>query len=358
MPEQAEVTLLRRELAEMRSQLAQLAGRRVPGPMVDPAPWPYQPYVDPAPTDWPRWPYPRPEFPIPWPGDPAPQDLYRRAYPAEAPVARVAEAAYRPYSPVVDPAPHDWQRGAMAMAAMPAARVAERAYWPYSPVVDPAPWDWWRRYQPVPEWRWPRPGDPAPFDSARFRVALGLDLRQVAGRILGLAPDKLTIKDVARLHIGDVIGIEPGPVVDPAPDDVGRWVRIDPRLIRPIPWPGDPAPFDAGRFQAVENVKLLDAVARITGVAADKVKVSELAKISVRDLILQVVRIPDGGDPPPIDYVRYAEVARARAVSGDLSVREISAMDKPELQATLHRINAEITRFESLRELVEKRMEG
>jgi hypothetical protein len=244
------------------------------------------------------------------------------------------------------------------------------APWPggFNPVVDPAPWDvrpyprdWWRSRMRIPM-PIPRPGDPAPFDSARFRVALGLDLKEVASRILGITPAKLKIADLKAIHIGDIIGVEPGTVVDPAPDDVGRWVRIDPRLIRPypMPWPGDPAPFDASRFKAIENIGLLDAVAKIKGSAASRVTVADLAKIAVRDLIAEFAELPEryDVDPVPFDYSRYASMMRHRADVADFSIREISAMDTNELQATEHRINAEITRLESLRELVKKKIAG
>ncbi len=277
---------LKLEVAELREHITKL---RIPGPHVDPAPWPggMGPIVDPA----------------PWPG-----------------------------GPMVDPVPWD----------------------PRMPV-----WDWWRSRMRIPM---PRPGDPAPFDSARFRVALGLNLRDVAGRILGMAPAKLKMADLKAIHIGDIIGIEPGTVVDPAPDDVGRWVRIDPRLIRPypLPWPGDPAPFDASRFKAIENIGLLDAITKIKGGAASRVTVADLAKITVRDLILEFAELPEryDVDPGPLDYSRYASMMRHRADVADFSIREISAMNTNELQATEHRINAEITRLDSLRELVNKKIAG
>ena len=292
-----EFAALRLEVAELREHITRL---RIPGPHVDPAPWPGGPVVGPT----------------PWPGGPG---------------------------PIVDPAP-----------------------WPGGPMVDPVPWDprvqpwdWWRSRMRIPM---PRPGDPAPFDSARFRVALGLNLREVAGRILGAAPAKLKIADIKALHLGDIIGIEPGTVVDPAPDDVGRWVRIDPRLVRPfpLPWPGDPAPFDMGRFKAIENIGLLDAVAKLKGVSASRVTIADLAKINVRDLIIEYVELPEryDVDPVPIDYSRYASMLRRHAPVADFNVREISAMDANELLATEHRINAEITRLESLRDLVKKKIAG
>jgi hypothetical protein len=182
-------------------------------------------------------------------------------------------------------------------------------------------------------------------------------LREVAGRILGVAPAKLKLADVKDLYIGDVIGIEPGEVVDPAPDDVGRWVRIDPRLIRPFPSPIDPPPFDMSRFRRVENVKLVDAIAKIKGVSASRVTIADLAKIGVRDLIVFVGGLPDIDpiDTGPLDYARYATMARSRVAAADFTVSEISAMDKSELQATEHRLSAEITRLESLRDLVKKK---
>ncbi|NNK48643.1 MAG: hypothetical protein HKP01_07205 [Gemmatimonadetes bacterium] len=245
--------------------------------------------------------------------------------------------------------------------------MVDPAPFPGGPVVDPVPWD----TRPVPwDWRqprWPfpipRPGDPAPFDIARFRVALGLDLREVAGRILGVSAARVKLADVKAIHLGDIIGIDPGTVVDPAPDDVGRWTRIDPRLVlnRPWPWPpGDPPPFDISRFKAVENIGLIEAVAKLKNVAASRVTVADLAKINVRDLLVKFAELPERWDvdPAPIDYSRYASLLRRRADVADFSVREISAMDANELQATEHRINAEITRLEALRELVHKKIEG
>lgn len=222
--------------------------------------------------------------------------------------------------------------------------------------VDPAPNEWRRWPERWPE-RWPipipQPGDPAPFDRARFRVALGLDLREVSARILSKTPKEVTLDLVDKLYVGDVIGVEPGPVVDPAPDDVGRWVRIDPRYI-PLPYPGDPPPFDLSRLRAVPNVKLVEAVAKIRGTSAGKVKVQDLARVTVRDLIQDLI---DGGqvDPPPIDFGRFAALTRAGRSATEFSVREISAMNAAELEATSHRLNGEITRLEALRELVEKR---
>ena len=258
-----------------------------------------------------------------------------------------------PGAHVVDPAP------------FPGGSIVDPAPWP-GPMVDPVPWDtrprpwdWWHARRPFP---FPRPGDPAPFDIARFRVALGLDLREVAGRILGAAPAKLKLADVKLLRLGDIIGIDPGTVVDPAPDDIGRWVRIDPRLIlrdRLPPW-GDPPPLDMSRFKAVENIGLIEAVAKIKDVAASRVTIADLARFSVRDLLAHQFEIPERWDidPAPIDYSRYASMLRDRSDVADFSIREISAMDKNELQATEHRINAEITRLESLRELVKKKVAG
>lgn len=255
---------------------------------------------------------------------------------------------------VVDPAP------------VPGGPIIDPSPWPGGPWVDPVPWDmrppiwdWWHSHRPIPI---PRPGDPAPFDSARFRVALGLNLREVAGRILGMTPEKLKLADVKALHLGDIVGIEPGTVVDPAPDDVGRWVRIDPRLImrRPWPWPGDPAPFDMSRLKAIENIGLIEAVAKLKNIGAARVKVDDLAKLSVRDLIEKFAELPERWDvdPIPIDYTRYASLLRRTSDATDFSVREISAMDRSELQVIEHRINAEITRLEALRELVQKKAAG
>ena len=225
-------------------------------------------------------------------------------------------------------------------------------------VVDPGPDDWgrWpppRRFPPIPQ-----PGDPAPFDRARFRVVLGLDLRQVAARILNVSTKELTLEDVGTLHLGDVIGIEPGPVVDPAPDDVGRWVRIDPRLI-PLPPVADPPPFDLSRLRPVPNVRLVEAVAKIRGSSPEKLSLDDLSEVTVRDLVLDLSDlIDDVVDPSPIDFSRFAALGRRRVAASELSPREISAMDERELEAAGHRLQGEITRLEGLQKLVERKKEA
>ncbi len=229
-------------------------------------------------------------------------------------------------------------------------------------IVDPAPWG----PRPTP-WPWPwgvrvpvpvgPDVDPPPFDAARFRVALGLNLRDVAGRILGVESAKLKLADFNSLSVGDVIGIEPGPIVDPAPDDVGRWVRIDPRfLAQRFPWPkwGDPPPLDLSRLRNVENVKLVDAVAKLRSSSAARVKIADFERVTVRDLLGDLIGGPEV-DPPPIDYARFAALSRSRVAAPELNPREISAMDRRELDATDNRLSAEINRLESLRDLVKRR---
>lgn len=231
-----------------------------------------------------------------------------------------------------------------------------RLRWPGGGVVDPAPDDWgrWRWHWPTPTpIPLPQPGDPAPFDRARFRVVLGLDLREVAGRILNVAPDEVTLESLDAIYVGDVIGIEPGPVVDPAPHDVGRWVRIDPRLISlPIPQPGDPSPVD--RVRAVPNLKLVEAVAKLSGKKAGNVTPEDLGKVTVRDLILNLSEGPQV-DPAPLDWGRFAALGRGRASVTELNARDISALDAAELEAVEHRLKGEMTRLQGLRKLVTKR---
>ena len=227
------------------------------------------------------------------------------------------------------------------------------------PVVDPAPWPHsgpWDRWVPRRPFPYPWPGDPAPFDRARFRVVLGLDLRDVAGRILGVAGAKLKIADVKDLHIGDVIGAgSPGPVVDPAPDDVGRWIRMNPRLVVRWKWPwvGDPAPFDAARLNTIENVKLVDAVAQIKNMQPAQIKIDDLATITVRDLVVEIIGKPDGPevDPSPLDYGRFAALARSQFAAQHLTVSDISSMGRDELEAATHQLSADIARLEALRDL-------
>ncbi len=291
--------------------------------------------VDPPPDDLVRA-DPRFEFPPGTIADPAPFDY-----------ARGREFAWRP-DWVADPPPYDFARGRSVGWRLPD--------W----VVDPAPEDYWR-WRDV-HWRWrspwerwipriPIPADPSPIDRARFRWMLDLDLLDVAGRILGTTPEKLAIGDVGKLYIGDVIGFEPGPVVDPAPEDVGRWVRVDPRL---IPWPGDPAPIDLGRWRMIANIRLIEAVGRIRGVDVGQVSIEDLQTVKVRDLLLHF----GGGvvDPPPDDFRRFGEAVRARAGVTHLGPQEITAMSTEELQATAHRVESEMARLDSLRQLISKRL--
>ncbi len=152
--------------------------------------------------------------------------------------------------------------------------------------------------------------------------------------------------------------------VDPPPDDLGR-IRpeilglrlID--LIRKFRIPkGDPPPFDSVRFQGnvlqerlgdilqrnpgwftdpppddFLNVRVLDLIRRYRGGFTDPAP-DDLAGVRLRDLIQ---RIPGGGftDPPPDD---------------------IGRLSRPELEAQLHKINAELVRLKSLERLITDRL--
>lgn len=153
--------------------------------------------------------------------------------------------------------------------------------------------------------------------------------------------------------------------VDPPPDD---WARIRPEilgmrlidLIRKFRIPkGDPPPFDSVRFQGnivqerlaevlqrnpgwftdpppddFLNVRVLDLIRRYRGGFSDPAP-DDLAGVRLRDLIQ---RIPGGGftDPPPDD---------------------IGRLSRPELEAQLHKINAELVRLKSLERLITDRLD-
>jgi hypothetical protein len=130
--------------------------------------------------------------------------------------------------------------------------------------------------------------------------------------------------------------------VDPGPDDVGRWVRIDPRLI-PWPTPGDPAPFDRVRFP---NLKLADALSRISNVAAADLTPEHFSAAKVSDLLRHFA---GGGkvDPSPEDTGRATASALPTA-------RDLAAMTPEQRQATAHKLEADIRRLQSLREAIAK----
>jgi len=156
-------------------------------------------------------------------------------------------------------------------------------------------------------------GDPPPEDWSRFGRA------ELSGNILNLR-----LSDLLRR-------ILPGRGGDPPPFDRVRSSALDARLAdiyqRNPGWFSDPPPDD------FLNVRLLDLIRRWRGGYSDPAP-DDLAGVRLRDLMQ---RIPGGGfsDPPPDDIAR---------------------LSKPELEAQLHRVNAEMVRLKSLERLLNDRL--
>ncbi len=156
-------------------------------------------------------------------------------------------------------------------------------------------------------------GDPPPDDLGRF------DRAELSAEILNLR-----LSDLLRR-------ILPGRGGDPPPRDLVRGSILEARLgeiyQRNPGWFADPPPED------FLNVRLLDLIRRWRGGYTDPAP-DDLAGVRLRDLMQ---RIPGGGfsDPPPDDIAR---------------------LTKPELEAQLHRINAEMVRLKSLERLISDRL--
>jgi hypothetical protein len=192
--------------------------------------------------------------------------------------------------------------------------------------------------------------------SDRAYQALALNMQQLVARLERL-------EEVVRLHPEvDPVPFDayryarsqyaaasqramPGPIADPPPwrfhVDPAPWWRW------PIPQPGDPAPLDVTRWRDLTTLDLVDAVARMSGTDASKLRVEDLRSVRVSDLLK---KIRDKGDPPPDDWRRAGRLAAITAA-------EIELMTRDNLGAVDQDIKAEITRLRSLEALVQERLE-
>jgi hypothetical protein len=126
------------------------------------------------------------------------------------------------------------------------------------------------------------------------------------------------------------------PKGDPPPEDLVRGggaqlleARLGDILRRNPGWFTDPPPED------FLNIRVLDLVRRWRGGFSDPAP-EDLANVRLRDLIQ---RLPGGGvtDPSPEDIAR---------------------LTRPELEAQLHKINAETLRLKSMEQLINDRLGG
>jgi hypothetical protein len=164
---------------------------------------------------------------------------------------------------------------------------------------------------------------------ARFSV-----LDDLINPVVDPPPDDLARirPELLRLRLIDLIR-HLIPKGDPPPDDLVRWrgspleARLGEILRRNPGWFVDPPPED------FLNVRLLDLIRRWRGGFTDPAP-EDLGNVRLRD-ILQ--RIPGGGivDPPPEDIAR---------------------LTKAEVEAQLHKINAEMVRLKSLERLFHERL--
>jgi hypothetical protein len=164
--------------------------------------------------------------------------------------------------------------------------------------------------------------DPPPDDLGRSRSVLA-ELINLArrGPIVDPAVSDL-VRSLARRR----------PIADPAVTDLVRSgssmeQRLNELLTRNPGWFADPPPED------FLNVRVLDLIRRWRGGFTDPAP-EDIANLRLRD-VLQ--RIPGGGftDPAPDDIARLA---------------------RPELEAQLHKINAEMVRLKSLERLINDRL--
>jgi hypothetical protein len=163
--------------------------------------------------------------------------------------------------------------------------------------------------------------DPPPEDLGRIRS----DLYRLLALIRRPPIGDPAASDLARL-------IRRPPIGDPAASDLarlGRSVleeRLSEILSRNPGWFTDPPPDD------FLNVRVLDLIRRWRGGFSDPAP-EDLANARLRDLLQ---RIPGGGitDPGPDDLAR---------------------LTKPEIEAQLHKVNAELVRLKSLERMLNER---
>jgi len=115
----------------------------------------------------------------------------------------------------------------------------------------------------------------------------------------------------------------------------------------PLPWPGDPAPFDRARLESLCKLDLLDAVGMLRDLDVAKLDIDTMRAIKVRDIFEDL-----GGprtDPVPDPY--HGSMLR-------LHPDAIARMGTEELHAAKHRINAEMTRLKSLEDMVGQQLKS
>lgn len=189
---------------------------------------------------------------------------------------------------------------------------------------------------PPDDWGW---GGRPQFNSAVLNLRLSDLLKRLRPGLGGDPPPEDLGRggfdissSVLNLRLSDLIRkILPGRGGDPPPIDLTRANVVDARLnelYRRNPgWFADPPPED------FLNVRILDLIRRWRGGFTDPAP-DDIAGVRLRDLMQ---RIPGGGfsDPPPDD---------------------IAHLTRPELEAQLHRVNAELVRLKSLERMIADRL--
>ncbi len=139
-------------------------------------------------------------------------------------------------------------------------------------------------------------------------------------------PGDPAVTDLTRAQLATITRRPPRG--DPPALDLVR-ARLQEIMGSSLRWFADPPPED------FLNVRVLDLIRRYRGGFTDPAP-EDLGTIRLRDLL---ARIPGGGisDPAPEDLARLTTV---------------------ELETHLHRINAELTRLESLRGLFRQRLDN
>jgi hypothetical protein len=148
------------------------------------------------------------------------------------------------------------------------------------------------------------------------------------------------------------------PMVDPAPwpywppyaDPVPWWQRRQRQTNWniPIPDPGDPAPIDLVRWRELNTVDLVEAAARLTGVASANLKIDDMRRIRIADLL---EKIRTNEDPPPDEWWRRGRLATVTAA-------QIEGITREEAAALAQDIKAEMTNLKSLEKMINERMKG
>ena len=267
-----------------------------------------------------------------------------------------------PPDPITDPVPYDY-RGAFAGAPEFRASVAYPPPW----VTDPGPDDFSRSIPGLPRFpRWPtwwpsrpdlfpRPVDPSPIDSTRLNAVLELDIVEFASRLLRSDPGQLTLEDIGKVRVSDLAPYIPvwptGPNVDPMPDDLTWSARDSFSRFPGRDWPShrphwvDPAPSDPSHFRELLKLNVIEALQLLSGSESGAVKIDDLRKIRIRELIKKLVG--PHTDPAPDPY--FGSMLR-------LHPDAIARMDPDELNVTRHRIEMEVTRLRSFGEMVNARL--